>query len=120
MMQQIETVSRLERLERALLAIEGIALLELDFVDNPFLTKTYEIVHSALGYCSANHDSWLKIIEEVELSLKVLRIYDVDKILKKESNMSENTEIVDNIYDEIDVEYVICPELPEASFQTII
>lgn len=119
-MQKIKNSSQIERLERALLAIEGMALLELDFEDNPFLTKAYEIAHSALGYCSANHNSWLEIIEEVEVSLKELKVYDVEKILKKDSKMSENTEIVNNIYDEIDVEYVICPELPEASYQTII
>lgn len=120
-MKSIFEVSRLERLERALLAIEALAHLEWDksfytFADlqrekylrdnyKSFVDEAYMIAHAALGKCE--HKDWLLKIEELEEDLKKGNIYDVDKYMDEKAEIHDLEtfiQIVSSNYDPENVE----------------
>jgi hypothetical protein len=84
----IRESSRVRRLERALLALEGATYLVNDLYQpteeqyKTFVTQVYMISHSALGMCGGCGDDsrWLEKIEELESVLKTMNILDVGKI----------------------------------------
>jgi hypothetical protein len=81
----IKECSREERLERALLAIEGLTYCfdEGGITAEDFSAKTYMIAHVAPNKCGNPHEDWLLLIEEIEKSCKELNIYNVEKTLLK-------------------------------------
>ena len=84
MVNSIHECGRLERLERALLVIEGLTYLQSE--EDPFVSQIYCITHAALGFCGAkdHHDkTWLDIIPKLEQELKERKIIDVEKVLSK-------------------------------------
>ena len=81
----IHDADRIERLERALLAIEGLTYLHPDLEDK-LNGQIYRIAHGALGFCQgcASHgigDKMFSSIEEVEKTLKELNVVDVERVL---------------------------------------
>lgn len=85
MLMNIQQADRLERLERALLAIEGLTYLHPDLEDK-LNGQIYTIAHGALGFCRgcASHGTDNKMlleIEEAEKALKELNIMDVERVL---------------------------------------
>jgi hypothetical protein len=85
MLIDIHQADRIERLERALLAIEGLTYLHPDLEDK-LNGQIYTIAHGALGFCHgcAKHgtdDKMLSSIEEAEKALKELNIMDVERVL---------------------------------------
>lgn len=89
-MKPIREVGREERLERALLAIEGLCLQhdhygDKDAEDNYILNdwgKMYSIAHAATGRC-CTHINSLEMIERLEKDLKDAKIYDIEEVLRK-------------------------------------
>lgn len=79
-MNSIHECDRLERLERALLVLEGLTYLQDD--EDPFATEVYEIAHAALGFCCSPKE-WLNLISKHEDELKKANIMDVEKILNR-------------------------------------
>jgi hypothetical protein len=75
----IHDADRMERLERALLAIEGITYLHPDLEDK-LNGQIYSIAHAALGFCEPCAHR-LSVIEDAEKSLKELNIIDVERVL---------------------------------------
>ena len=81
-MKSIHEASREERLERALLAIEGLTFLQNE--EDPFACQVYRIAHAASGRCGAadHHDAtWLEEIESVEKMLSNANIMCIAKIM---------------------------------------
>lgn len=82
-MNSIETCSREERLERALLAIEGLTYLCERIEEDPFSSKVYMIAHAATARCKTRHEDWLKEIENIEELCFKSNIMNVKKILER-------------------------------------
>ena len=80
-MKSIMECDRTERLERALLVIDGLCLEEID-VDTKLINQIYRVAHSALGACKNPHESWVSEIDELQEGLKKARIVDCDKEIK--------------------------------------
>jgi beta-N-acetylglucosaminidase len=84
-MEPIHTCNRIERLERALLVLEGLTFLQDE--QNKFANDVYMIAHSALGFCTEKSHiaDWLKLVPKYEIELKEANIINVEEILNKES-----------------------------------
>lgn len=86
MLINIHQADRIERLERALLAIEGLTYLHPDLEDK-LNGQIYSIAHAALGFCEGckkgNEEKTLSRIEEAEKALKELNIMDAERILSE-------------------------------------
>ena len=83
MLINIRQADRLEQLERALLAIEGLTYLHPDLEDK-LNGQIYTIAHGALGFChgcNKHGNKMLDSIEEAENALKELNIVDVERVL---------------------------------------
>lgn len=78
-MTPIRDADRLEKLERALLAIEGLTYLHPDLEDK-LNGQIYTIAHSVLGFCESCSDR-LSTLEEAEVALKELNIIDIERVL---------------------------------------
>jgi len=81
MLMPIDSADRIERLERALLAIEGLTYLHPDLEDK-LNGQIYTIAHAALGFCQGCKERKnLFVIEDAEKALKELNIVDVERVL---------------------------------------
>jgi hypothetical protein len=79
----IHRADRIERLERALLAIEGLTYLHPDLEDE-LNGQIYSIAHGALGFCkgcTSHGNKMLSEVERAEKALKDLNIMDAERIL---------------------------------------
>lgn len=85
-MNSIHDCDRLERLERALLVLEGLTFLQEDDAEDSFSSLVYQIAHTALGFCGAkdHHDkAWLDIIPYLENKLKEAKLINVERIINE-------------------------------------
>ena len=78
-MNSIKEASREERLERALLVLEGLTFLQDDFDENPFVSTVYTVAHGATARCCNTFGT--KKIEELEALLQEKKVMDVEKVL---------------------------------------
>lgn len=77
---------RIERLERALLVIEGLTYLHPDLEDK-LNGQIYTIAHGILGFCKGcSDDKAISEIEKAEKLLKELNIVDVEQVLFQKKN----------------------------------
>ena len=86
-MNSIYECDRVERLERALLVLEGLTFLQ-EHDETPFVSEVYQIAHAALGFCGAkdHHDkTWLGAIPKWEEILKEKKVINVEKVLNERS-----------------------------------
>ncbi len=91
MVHSVKQCDRLERLERALLVIEGLYLAS-DLDGTPFADEVYEVAHAALGMCGNPHMDWLEHIDQLQDDLKDARIVDIDKIIEERQHGSRPIE----------------------------
>lgn len=88
-MKPIHECDRLEVLERALLAIEGLTYLVDEMTskeqNEKINERVYCIAHAATAFCKANHKDWLNLIEETENTLREANIVDVGDVLNRNS-----------------------------------
>jgi len=77
-MKSIRDCGRLERLERALLIIDGLCLEEMD-TDTKLIAQIYKVAHVALGKCENPHEYWLDEIDQLQETLKEANIVDCDQ-----------------------------------------
>lgn len=78
-----------ERMLRALLVLDGLALMSDDFHNvslrtlERFVADVYTIAHAATGTCGNSHGDWLDLIDERAQLLKERHIMDVDKMVQQ-------------------------------------
>jgi len=83
MVSSVKQCDRTERLERALLVIEGL-YLAADGDGGPFADQVYEVAHAALGMCGNPHMDWLEQIDNLQDELKAANIVDIDKHIEEQ------------------------------------
>lgn len=89
MVSSVKQCGRMERLERALLVIEGL-YLAADMDGDPFADQVYEVAHAALGMCGNPHEDWLELIDRLQDDLKDANIVDVDKHIEEHQHGSRS------------------------------
>lgn len=89
-MKPIQKCSWEERLERALLVIEGLAMHDVDLMEIAYLRKVmeqiYMVAHAGSGKCceGGNGNPWLSKIDEIAKSLQENGFIDVEKIDRRD------------------------------------